>query len=86
MKLSKKDFDNALMVQDACNLSGVVFSFAEIMQKICDDTSGTQEKNSHAICVLFASKIMALTKCDDTSVFEKAYLEAVDISEGKISL
>jgi hypothetical protein len=55
----------ALQVQDACNLSGVVFSFARAMQRLCDLSrelgQGTDWKNKHVVCKLYADKIKSLT-------------------------
>lgn len=60
--LSPKDWDDAIEIQDACNLSGVVFSFARVMQRICNSTAGdTSVRNHHAIARLYADKIMQLT-------------------------
>jgi hypothetical protein len=54
----------ALDCQDACNLSGVVFTFAEAMQAICDEqhrlNEGTEWKNSHPVVTLFLSKLSEL--------------------------
>ncbi len=54
----------ALDVQDACNLSGVVFSFAEAMHAICEEQQrigeGTAWKNHHPIVYLFLSKLADL--------------------------
>lgn len=65
MSVKKEDYQAALHSQAACNLSGIVFSFAQIMQRICDEAhekgKGTDWKNEHAICRLFAEQIMHLT-------------------------
>lgn len=62
----KRAADNALQVQDACNSSGVVFSFARQMQTICDASTelkkGTDWKNHHPIVFLFTYKIQALNR------------------------
>lgn len=67
----------AVECQDACNLSGVVFSFADAMQAVCDEKNrlgeGTDWVNSHPVSVLFASKLASLTRCKDISVFGAAY-------------
>jgi hypothetical protein len=74
--MTKQDYQTALDVQNACNLSGVVFSFAAIMQRLCDEAfangHGTEWKNSHPIAVLFASKIADLTR-SEYSGFTAAY-------------
>jgi hypothetical protein len=70
---------DALMVQDACNLSGVVHSFARVMAILCDDArrlgKGTDWINHHPIAVLFASKIddMVQRKPEVTVDFSNAY-------------
>ena len=69
--LTRKDYQAAIDVQDACNLSGVVFSFAEIMERLCNtahaEGHGTDWKNHHPIAVLFADKIAALAGTGDSS-------------------
>ena len=68
---------DAITVQDACNLSGVVFSFARHMEAICramrEDGHGTDWKNAHPVAVMFASKIASLTHCEDMETFAAAY-------------
>jgi hypothetical protein len=65
MPVTKADFQAALNSQSACNLSGIVFAFAEIMQRICDEANekghGTDWKNNHPICRLFAEQISHLS-------------------------
>lgn len=53
----------ALDVQDACNLSGVVHGFSRAITALreCLPNAGTSEINSHPICVLWADKIAHLT-------------------------
>lgn len=75
----------ALLIQDACNLSGLVFSFAREMQKLCDFGNrppdhatllrGSAWKNHHPIVVLRLSKLDSLCTgdCGDTDAFHQAY-------------
>jgi len=74
MSVTKEDYKQALFVQSACNLSGVVFAFAKIMQRICDEGrtngKGTDWRNEHAICRLFAEQIMHLS---NKTPYEDAY-------------
>ena len=74
--LTKNDYQTALDVQNACNLSGVIRSWAEITARIWEDiragNGGTREFNLHPINVLFASKVQALTHCDDFHRFSVA--------------
>lgn len=52
-------------VQNACNLSGIVYSFARAMDKLCEiareQNKGTEWKNKHLVCKLYASKIQSLS-------------------------
>ncbi len=68
----------ALQVQDACNLSGIVFSLAKHMQTLCDHPrcTGTSWRNHHPIVVLFLSKLDSLCTgdlSDGVGSFSKAY-------------
>ena len=84
--LTHRDYDNAIVVQDACNLSGVLKSFAEVMEKICYEAHqlevGTDWKNKHPISVLYASKIAALTGCGVGMNFIEAYNHCQERSKG----
>ena len=53
----------ALQVQDACNLSGVVRSFAVAIGRLREllPHAGTDEINTHPICMLWSDKIASLT-------------------------
>lgn len=59
---------DALQCQNACNLSGVVHSWAEhldaLWAKAHDLGRGTDWVNTHPVNVLFASKVSALTGGD----------------------
>lgn len=56
----------ALGCQDACNLSGVLFSFADAMHAICDEATaqkhGTEWKNTHPVVTVFLEKLMDLNR------------------------
>ena len=66
--ITPRDYKDAMLVQDACNLSGVVISFTALLKKLrefFERTSDPQlpvsELNRHPIAVMFASKIHSLT-------------------------
>lgn len=67
----------ALLIQDACNLSGLVFSFAREMQKLCDHPrcTGSAWRNHHPIVVLWLNKLDSLCTGDlgDMGAYSKAY-------------
>ena len=50
-------------VQSACNLSGVVHGFSRSISRLREllPNAGTDEINSHPICILWADKIAHLT-------------------------
>ncbi len=65
-------WQQAIDVQDASNLSGVVHSFAEILSAMVQTGQPTTERNLHPVCVMFASKIASLTALTDER-FSDAY-------------
>lgn len=67
MKTLKKLAQEALDVQDASNLSGIVHSFAEALTNLrqLDPKLSTQDVNRHPIALLYASKITSLTGYND---------------------
>jgi len=88
--LRPEDYAAALMVQDACNLSGVVHTFSGIISKIWDEANarkeGTDWVNHHPICRLFAEQIAHLTGVggpyfEAYAVCEKKSKETVVVEE-----
>lgn len=69
----KRAAQDALTVQDACNLCGVVHAFARAMSTIRANTNGTGEANRHPIAVLFADKIMDMVGRPEMGTYGKAY-------------
>lgn len=73
----------ALNVQDACNLCGVAQGFARAMVDLGAYTSGTAERNNHPVAVLWADKIASLTgiqSFNDTA--SDAYAKCQELSRG----
>jgi hypothetical protein len=74
--LRKFDYEFALFSQSACNLSGIVFHFADAMRRINkearNNSNGTEWRNSHPICRLYAEQIYHLTR---NTEWQKAYDE-----------
>lgn len=69
----KRAAQDAMTVQDACNLSGVVHAFARAMTAVREATNGTSEANQHPIAVMFADKIMDLVGRPNFEDYGKAY-------------
>ncbi len=72
----------ALDCQDACNLSGVLASFKEIVHETLWPEArrigkGTEWVNQHPICTLFLSKLGSLNR----GYFECDYPHASDVCE-----
>lgn len=70
----------ALLVQDACNLSGVVLGFGRAvvrLRRLLEETNecSTDKVNRHPVCVLWANKIESLTG----SEFSQAYRWATSL-------
>jgi hypothetical protein len=68
----------ALDVQDACNLSGVVHAFSAAVTDVrahlrAEGNESTDRVNTHPVCVLFASKIASLTGCEVGIEFSTAF-------------
>lgn len=68
---------NALEVQSAVNLSGVVYSFAKDIARLrdllrIDPQFGTQMVNRHPICVMWCSKLSDLSGAEEYSTMRIA--------------
>lgn len=63
--LRKSDYQGALDAQSACNLSGIVRTFASVTERICEEArrsnQGTDFVNNHPICRLYAEQILNLS-------------------------
>ena len=86
--LPKKVWQDALAVQDACNLSGVVKDFARVVDLIWAEAreldKGTDYVNQHPVCVLYIDKLASLARCqDDTGIVFRAYDMAHKAIEAK---
>lgn len=79
----------ALLVQDACNLSGVVHAFARAMSDLLSQPNckGTDWANTHPVAILYADKIAHLTGTQTPGserVFA-AYRKAQDLIDKEIA-
>jgi len=91
MKTIQECAMEALQVQNACNLSGVVHSFGEVMQSISDYAfehgKGTDWKNNHPIVIAFIDKLSSLAsvQCLDCRLVKMAwaYKECERLAEGE---
>lgn len=65
---------DALLVQDACNLSGVLHSFSQAMEAINaamrDAGEGTDWRNNHPIVRLYVDKLASLCGMQGSQAFE----------------
>lgn len=71
----------ALDIQNACNLSGVVHSFARTISRLrvlLDEqgNGGTRAVNTHPVSVLFADKIAHLAGIQGATEIHDAYAAA----------
>ena len=76
--LTVSDYRTVLDVQNACNLSGVVFAFADIMQRLCNEGFkngyGTKWKNTHLTVQLLCDKLADLVKVPDYDAYNAALM------------
>ena len=77
---------DAIQVQDACNLRGVLRSFHEASLELGrhPDCTGTDWVNHHSIMVLYADKVITLTQAGfgGGEAFSQAYGECTKLAEG----
>ncbi len=70
MRTESELIKEAIQVQDACNLSGVVHSFSRAMTDLWsiakESDQGTDFVNTHRVARLYASKIFSL--CGDVKL------------------
>lgn len=61
-RLTATDYRFAIYAQEACNLSGLIFGWADAMQGICNETreQGEQAKRNHAINRLYLEQVAFL--------------------------
>ena len=74
--IEPKHYREAFTSQNACNLSGVVLSFARAIEDLNRQGKGTDWINNHPICRLYAEQIMHLTN-------GREYSEAYTICQAK---
>lgn len=63
-QLGPNDYKLALASQSACNLTGIVIAFAQVLPKIWAEVraegGGTDQVNTHPISILYAAQISFL--------------------------
>lgn len=80
--IEKQDWERALQVQDACNLSGVVHSLSALVSRLHRDpeSTGTDWVNHHPLVILYLDKLNSLAgiQYNDapiTAAYSRAYEE-----------
>ena len=75
--LTQVDYQEALEVQDACNLCGVLQTWAKVACKVIEEMrakgKSTDWANRHPVMVLYAYKAMQLTGIPEP--YEKLWLD-----------
>jgi hypothetical protein len=66
----KQAAQQALDIQDACNLSGIAYAFERAITAVCEEShrigQGTQWRNTHPIVTLHLLKMSELDGCGST--------------------
>ncbi len=72
----------ALDIQDACNLSGVAFAFAKAVQAVCDEShklasAGTDWRNTNPVITMHLLKMAEMNGCGSTldAAYDRAEME-----------
>lgn len=75
--MNRFDYQNAIKVLDASNLSGVLHSFSEVVSRMVQEGMDNPTRDNHPITILYVSKLMELTGLGlaDTEKFSIAYDE-----------
>lgn len=91
MRTMKELAQRAIDVQTACNLSGVVISFADDIRVLrqhlqAEGNCSTDTVNMHPMCVLYATQIAYLAGtsgigCERADEWNKAYNWALEITK-----
>jgi len=83
--LTPNDYQFALDAQSACNLSGIVFSFAIVMKKICNEAKAngydTNWRNTHPIARLYSEQIAFLSNSGSVMSYMQAHDECERIAK-----
>ena len=70
--LTRDDYQAAVDVQYACNMSAVVFIFAGIMQRMIDSGMDIRVRNQHPITQLFCDRMVELARVGDWPAYTEA--------------
>lgn len=86
-KTIKQLAQEALDVQNACNLCGVAQAFARAMSDLGQYTKGTDERNQHPITRVWLDKLNSLAGIQEyNSDITKAYSVVHDIASSELDL
>ena len=88
--LTPGDFQRAIDIQEACNLSGIAHSFSSVLPRILVEArmraQGTEWVNTHPISVMYTSKMVSLAGHDCLAGdvgFDEAYDACALSAKGK---
>lgn len=84
MSTNKRDYEDAMFSQGACNLGALLYSLPKIVDRIWEDArangKGTDYVNTHPIIRLFAEQIAYLSSGRE---YSDAYGIVQDVIDGK---
>ena len=83
--ITYKHYQDAIEAQNACNLSGLVFSFAKAMEDVCKEANrlgqGTDWKNNHCLVRFWLHTLSALSG-NYSQIEEDSYAEVYKLAQG----
>ena len=76
----RNHYQDAIDVQDACNLSGVARSFVQAIDWVRKqpEYAGSEYERKHPIIVMFVSKLASMVDVETMEAFGKAYAACKD--------
>lgn len=76
----------ALDIQNACNVSGLVFGWARCMKRFNELVKlGTDERNHHPIHVLWSDKLASLTGAQYGHNYSQMYSDCEKLAKGEVT-
>jgi hypothetical protein len=81
----------AIQIQDACNLSGLVIGFARTIRRLrvlleAEGQGGTTQINRHPVCVLWIDKFASLSGRDFSLAYDWAKCELAAVEDEQASV
>lgn len=87
MPLTKLDYQDALYVQSACNLSGIVYSLDKVVIRVREepDCTGTEFVNKHPIVKMYVWQLCWLSWGVEPNTRDREYTDTLAQINSKLA-